>query len=376
MPFLADNKIEEIFLDSEFDYIYINHQKWGRCRTNYQLCVKEINAIKTHLRIESKKRIDFDQPSLIHVINNQYFHCRFSIDIYPSHWKNFAFDIRKMNKNVFTIFDLIENCTLNYDMAAIIIICLILKINITIVGEVDSGKTTLMNALDLLVPIEFRKIYVEETVETLEIPFDCGHQLKYVVEPEINSLSSSKEKEIYKLLHRSGDFIILGEILSKNETNALFHCLSAGLKGMQTTHASNLNGLINRWLIHYGVKKSCINDLGIIILMKKIDKRRIIINLSELFFDEIEDLIDIRDFYNYIPQKNDWIKNFEIINSKWYKEQNKFLNFTQKNFFNINQILVDFLKNYSNLNRSLYNPLSEIYIKIYNILLIKINLEI
>ena len=68
--------------------------------------------------------------------------------------------------------------------------------------------------------------------------------------------------------------IILGEILSKLETVALFHCLSAGLRGFQTTHASSIQGLINRWLIHFQIDKTCLNDLDIIVMMRKIGNKR------------------------------------------------------------------------------------------------------
>ncbi|MFX0073082.1 MAG: hypothetical protein ACFFAO_18545, partial [Candidatus Hermodarchaeota archaeon] len=33
-PLLIDDYIEEIFLDSPVDHIYLNHQIYGRCRTN------------------------------------------------------------------------------------------------------------------------------------------------------------------------------------------------------------------------------------------------------------------------------------------------------------------------------------------------------
>ena len=344
-PLLIDPCIEEIFLDSAEGFIYLNHQKYGRCNTKLCINENEIESLKTHLRFESEKRLDEKSPSLIHSINNKYFHCRFSIDIFPSHWKDFSFDIRKMNKNMFSIMDLISLNTLNIKMASFLIFCVINRINITIAGEVNSGKTTLLNSIDLMIPKNFRKIYVEETLESLEIPIDQNHQLKYVVEPDIDGKSSGKEKEIYKLLHRSGDIIILGEILNKSESDALFHCLSAGLKGIQTTHASSVQGLINRWTVHFKIDKSCFNDLGIIVLMKKIGQKRKILSICEIFYDRKENSLFLNDFFKYSPKLNKWHIIIPFIESNLFKKINSYINLTNNKYDNIIKVIENSLSN-------------------------------
>ncbi|MHA1919354.1 MAG: hypothetical protein ACTSWX_06390, partial [Promethearchaeota archaeon] len=183
-PFLCDPFIEEIFQDSNESNIYIDHTKYGRCITCIKLDPLEFDALKTHLILESKQRLDEQHPSIVHFMNNLFFNCRFSIDISPSHWRNIALDIRKLNKMIFTLSDLIDFHTLSIEMASFLVFCILFRKNITIAGEVNSGKTTLLNALDLYVPSHFRKIYIEETIETLEYPSGYGHQLKYLVSPE------------------------------------------------------------------------------------------------------------------------------------------------------------------------------------------------
>jgi archaeal flagellar protein FlaI len=360
-PLLLDPFIEEIFLDSLDNYIYINHQKFGRCNTLIGLNKNDIEAIKTHLRLESKRRLDENLPSLIYVMNNDFFHCRFSIDISPSHWKDVAIDIRKMNKNIFTMFDLINLNTLNLEMACFLVICILMRVNITIAGEVNSGKTTLLNSIDLFAPKQYRKIYVEEMIETIEFPIENGHQLKYIVEPEIDGQNNNKEREIYKLLHRSGDLIILGEILSKHETNALFHCLSAGLRGLQTTHASTLSGLLNRWIIHYGVDKNCLNDLGVIILMKKIGLDRIILSISEVNYNDKSNKIEKNTFFEFDPQKNDFIPKFPLDKSMIFQNLNKFIEFREQDYQKLVNVLIKmFNQRLISKDRVVFSPLEEI----------------
>ena len=52
---LIDDLIEEIFLDSPFDEIYINHQTYGRCRTGMKLKLKDIEVLKGSLSVSAQK---------------------------------------------------------------------------------------------------------------------------------------------------------------------------------------------------------------------------------------------------------------------------------------------------------------------------------
>ena len=134
-PLLIDDYIEEIFLDSPITEIYINHQKYGRCRTEIHLSSKEVERIKTLLRLYSKQRLDYMNPSIKFVIKNKYFYCRFAIDIEPVNINKFALDIRKLNKNILTIQDLLKNGTLSTLMAAFLYFNILRRTNLTVTGE-------------------------------------------------------------------------------------------------------------------------------------------------------------------------------------------------------------------------------------------------
>lgn len=346
-PFLIDDLIEEIFLDSPNETVYINHQKFGRCRTEVKFDVKELNRLKTFLRIYSGKRLDYTNPSIKLVINNTYFYCRFSIDIEPIHIHNFALDIRKLNKNILNIQDLLKNETLNPKMAAFLYFNLLRRKNITVTGETDTGKTTLINTLDLLVPKEFRKIYVEDAIESLNQKIFSRHQLKYKVDSleGTSKKKYSKQNQIKKLLHRTPDIIYLGEILTKEEAEAMFHCLSAGLTGFQTIHSKNITSLINRVLYHFKIHPSCLIDLDLIILMKKIRDKRKIVSITEINIGFEEKDCIFKALFNYNPQLNDWLVN-ELYES--------------------NTILQ--IKQYEDLNKEKFTAFIEIYENIFNYL--------
>ena len=345
-PLLIDDFIEEIFLDSPNDFIYINHQKYGRCRTSIKFNSEEIERIKTFLRLYSGLRLDFLNPSIKHVIKNRYFYCRFAIDIGPVNFNDFSLDIRKLNKNIFTIQDLLKNNTLNPLMAAFLYFCILRRINITVTGETDTGKTTLINAFDLLTPKEFRKIYIENIIESLNQSEFDKHQLKYKVDSLDDSMKKkySKSNQIKTLLHRTPDLIYLGEILTKEEAEAMFHCLAAGLRGFQTIHSNDIASLINRFLYHFKIDISCLNDLNLILLMKKDFNKRRIVSINEIDLNHLNTKKIYKTIFNYNPEYQKWDKLIYL-----YKTNT-----------------ISKIKIYEDLSLEKFNAIIEIYYDIFN----------
>ncbi|MHA1782379.1 MAG: ATPase, T2SS/T4P/T4SS family, partial [Promethearchaeota archaeon] len=345
-PLLMDDYIEEIFLDNPYDFIYINHLKYGRCRTGIRLNSSEIDRFKTFLRLYSGKRLDYSHPSIKYVIKNQFFYCRFSIDINPININGFALDIRKLNKKIFTIQDLLKNETLSPLIAAFLFFLIIKRINITVTGETDTGKTTLINALDLLTPKEFRKIYIENVTESLDQNSFEKHQLKYRVESieDYPEFRYTKSNQIKKLLHRTPDIIYLGEILTKEEAEAMFHCLSAGLRGFQTIHSNDINSLINRFIYHFNINISCLKDLGIIILMKKLTNERKIISISELSLDLKKEDLSIINLIQYQPKLKNWTQNNSLFESNCVQSLLLFEDLTETKFLEILRVYTEIFK--------------------------------
>ena len=338
-PLLIDDYIEEIFYDSPTDRIYINHQKYGRCRTDISFNSAEIERLKTLLRLYSGKRLDHMNSSIKYVLKNKYFNCRFSIDVGPIQLNNFALDIRKLNKNILTIQDLLKNGTLSPVIAAFLYFNVIRKKNITVTGETDTGKTTFINALDLLTPKEFRKIYIENIIESLNQAEFNKHQLKFNVDSlDDSDQKSSKSQQIKKLLHRTPDIIYLGEILTLNEAEALFHCLAAGLRGFQTIHANTINSLVNRFLFHFRIEKSCLNDLDLIILMKKNSNERRIVTLAEIIFDEDDDKTRYNVIFQYNPESKKWDQPLSLYDTRSIQDLRLYEDISQDQFISFIKI--------------------------------------
>jgi Flp pilus assembly CpaF family ATPase len=382
-PLLIDDYIEELFLDKPWEVIYLNHQVYGRCLTDISLNKIERDRIKTFMRLYSNKRLDYSNPSIKFVLKNSYFYCRFTIDIDPINIHKFSFDIRKLNKNILTIQDLLKNKTLNPRIAAFLYFLILRRKNITVTGETDTGKTTLINALDLLTPKEFRKIYIENATESLNQDSFEKHQLKFKVDSTENLIKErfSKGNQIKRLLHRSPDLIYLGEILTKKEAKAMFHCLSAGLKGFQTIHSNDLDSLINRLLYHFSIDSVCLNDMDIIILMKKNFGKRRVISLNEINSHCSNEDKYYLPIFKFNPKIQIWDELVSIYDTNIVRELKKYEDLNDKLFYlffglyeeiflfllNSKKIevnrLVDFFHNLSYFSRLSYDKLEAFWFK-------------
>lgn len=303
-PLLIDEKINEIFLDSLDGCLYLHQSQYTNCKTSITLQKEEVNSIISRLRFETNKNLNQLHPNLSCVISNHLFYVRIGIDLFPLNFHGFSLDIRKLNKQIFNILDLIKLNSLDIEIATFLIFCIQSKRNLTIVGKTDSGKTTLMNTLDKLYPDYFRKIYIENMVESIEQEKTIYHQLKLQVRDP-----KKKSTIIANILHRSPDILILGELLTREESNAFFHCLSIGLTGMQTIHANSAASFVRRILYHHGINSSCLEDLDFLVIMKKFENgQRKIIEVDEV---EIKPDLSwqVNPIFSYNPDMGKWQKN-------------------------------------------------------------------
>lgn len=350
MPFLLDENVEEIFLDNPDASIYIDHRKWGRCRTSTRPSKNEISALKTRLRAESGLRLDNANPSLKTELLAEKFQARFSLDISPLALDGLHLDARKLRRKHFTIPELISNGTITSEAVAYLYFYMLRKRNITVIGEPGSGKTTLINALDLLTPSDWRKITIEDVIESISQTELGNHQTRFKVEPleSLNQESRTKTIEIIKLLHRAPDWIYLGEIQTAEHSQAMFHALTAGLKGLQTCHAASPEQAIIRWIIHHKVPAVCMFDLDMLIHVRKLhllgkDVRRVsgiceIIPPTETLHLGVSD-INLQYIFTWDPQSYSLkltcnlnetplfqkIKKLEPVNSvQFYEEINSY----------------------------------------------------
>jgi flagellar protein FlaI len=267
-PLLLDDRVEEVFLDRPLTSVYFDHQQLGRCSTDVHFTEQDVNRLVTLLRSESNLHLDRKNPSLkTHLVINDIM-LRFSMTLPPLTPDGLHMEIRRARSEPFTILGLVENDSLSFDAAAFLILAVASRLNITITGAPGSGKTTLMNVLDATTPQSWRKLYIEDVIESRLLT--DSHQVRIRVDPidEVD-MRSSKSSEIVKSLHRSPDYLILGEIQTQNHSEALFQALSAGIRTIQTCHSDSASGLVSRWIHNHSINPSSVAHMDVIVTMDR-----------------------------------------------------------------------------------------------------------
>lgn len=269
-PFIFDANVQEVYLDSPSSALYIDHARVGRCETDVYLTEVELSALTTHAQTFSGYPLDYSNPSLKTELKVGNAHIRLSIDVHPLSVSGLSFDLRKLSGTTKSLTELILLGTLNESAAAFLITALRFGRNVTILGEPNTGKTTLLNALDFFLPKSIRRVYVEDAVETPDLLKYGYHQAKFKVDPyEFQGSGRSKSVEIIKILHRSPNLLVLGEIQSEEHSKALFHALSSGIGGMQTFHARSPEQALRRWVTRHGIEAESLADLDIFVTMRR-----------------------------------------------------------------------------------------------------------
>jgi type IV secretory pathway ATPase VirB11/archaellum biosynthesis ATPase len=269
-----DERVTEFFVDSETSPVYLDHSVAGRCETGILLTARERSAIETHLDTFRGYSLDYLTPSMKNDIDISGARLRISLDLEPIAANGFALDVRRLNVSALSLADLVGMGVISGEAATYLVGWLESGGNCTIVGETGTGKTTLLNALDEQVEPLFRRLYIEDVVETRDMLSRGYHQMKVKVDPFDRGGDSArtKESEIVKALHRSPDMVILSEIQSEEHSRAFFHSLSAGARGIQTFHASSIEQAIGRWVNMHGVPQQSLLDLGVLVQMIRPDR--------------------------------------------------------------------------------------------------------
>ncbi|MHA2249581.1 MAG: ATPase, T2SS/T4P/T4SS family [Candidatus Kariarchaeaceae archaeon] len=267
-----------IFLDSEVieafgshigERITITHRTLGRCVSNQVFSYDFWLSLKLQVELNSRSILSPINPTLKTGLQTGLGNFRISLQIPPRTPSSPAFSIRRIPVNPISIDELMLQKQINKQFAEILIRAVENRKNIIIAGEPGSGKTTLANALLLACHPSWRLILIEDASE-VNVPLSkLPMAIRYSLPTIGDTTQITRKNEISKLLHRSPDYVFLGEIQNEQDTKIVFESFASGIRGIATTHARDISGLLSRWKDSHKLNSDLINSLDFIVITHK-----------------------------------------------------------------------------------------------------------
>lgn len=182
--------------------------------------------------------------------------------------KGSNFTIRKFGETPFSILELIDLGTLNYEMAGYLSLTLGSGINIFIAGETASGKTTLLNAITTFLDPIHKIVSIEDTPE-LQVPHP--HWIREITRGSVKDSSSVTMFDLLRTaLRQRPNEIIIGEIRGA-EGAVAFQAMQTGHNCMSTFHASSIEKLIQRLTGDpINIPKTYIDNLNLVVIISSV----------------------------------------------------------------------------------------------------------
>lgn len=272
-PFVLDPYIEDVGADG-VGRVYIEHKIFGSLKSVIEFKREEdIDNFVVRLAERIGKPITYKNPIIDATLpDGSRLNIVYGGDITL---KGSNFTIRKFTEVPYSILELIERGTLNYEMAAYLWLLIENKMSLFVSGETASGKTTTMNALTTFIPPHFKVVSIEDTPE-LQVPLP--HWTREVSRVSNRGIQmgegTGSDVTMFDLLkaalRQRPNFIIVGEIRGA-EGNIAFQSIQTGHPLMSTFHAGSVDKLLQRITgPPIDIPKTFIDNLNVIIIQSAV----------------------------------------------------------------------------------------------------------
>ena len=244
-PFFLDDNIVDVHIVYRYDTgtrIQVVHRRHGRLNVpNIELSLDELREIVLRMATSSGRVVSEAKP--LHSFIEPVHDARVTVIYYSDITlrRMLSIDIRKQPKKPWTILKLIDLGTLTPEEAAFLWLVMKYRIPILVIGELMSGKTTLINALINLVPPGSRVLTVEDTPE-LKVYVDAWHR---VTTRESDILPITIFDILKTAMRISADYIVVGEIRGE-EARQWAQAILLGHGGITSFHAQSPEAAIVR----------------------------------------------------------------------------------------------------------------------------------
>lgn len=370
-PLMRDPYIEDISCDGLNVPIYLLHRKYGSLRTNIIFEDEEsLNNFVINLSQRSGKYISYARPYMDGKLpDGSRVNATYEKEITSN---GSTFTIRKFREIPLTPLDLIKNGTCNQEIMAYLWLAAENGASILVSGGTATGKTTLLNAISVFIPVDFKIISIEDTRE-LNLPHE--HWIPAVEKDGFGPPDSHGvrygEVSMFELLKESfrqnPDYVIVGEVRGK-EANVLFQGMASGHGCLGTIHGTDITSVVDRLTLPpINISPELLGELDILVSITRAVSRgpsaRRIKEISEIVGYDIHiERINTEKIYvwnvvndSFEKRVFDPLKSFKpktgsLISdvNKEIKDRVKVLDWMLKNNFNdlskVSQIITKFRK--------------------------------
>ena len=244
---MHDEGIEDISCDGVGIPIFIFHKKYQSISSNIVFNNSDIlDSFVVKLSQMSGKQISVYEPIVDGKLADG---SRLQTTLSRTITQHSTFTIRRFREDPLTPVDLILNNTMSLHMAAYFWMAIEQSSSILFCGGTATGKTTMLNALSLFLPSNYKIVSIEDTRE-INLPHEnwIAGTTRTGFSPSEQS-KTGKDIDMFDLvrvaLRQRPKAIIVGEVRGK-EAYTLFQAMTTGHLSYSTVHASNLHALIQR----------------------------------------------------------------------------------------------------------------------------------
>lgn len=243
-PLIYDDYVEDIGCGGISKPIFLWHRKYENIRTSVSFRdEQELDDFIMRVVHKAGKHVSIAFPIVDVTLPEKHrLAVSFGKEITPL---GTSFTIRKFRKDPFTIIDLIDNETIDENIASYLWLLMENKMSAMIIGATGAGKTTALNAIACLTRPNYKIISVEEVAE-INLPHENWTS---TIARSGFGVESEGEITLYDLIKSSvrhrPDLVIVGEIRGE-EAYVLFQALATGHGGLCTLHAEDADTAIKR----------------------------------------------------------------------------------------------------------------------------------
>ncbi len=305
---IEDPFIEDIFCDGTNLPLYLWHQRYEWVRSNVVwIDEDELMRFVRKLAVRAGKELSYAQPLLDGALPP------WKYRLHATHptitYRGPSFTIRKFRENPFTLPELVRLGTLSPEIAAYFWIMVDSINSALIVGAMASGKTTMLNAIAMMIPPESKIVTAEDTPE-IRLPHENWVAMVTRPSTEPAVMNVTLYDLLKSALRQRPEFIIVGEIRGE-EAFTFFQAVSVGHGGLGTVHGETIDAAIKRLITKpMDVPKGLIPVVKVFALMARVKYggkivRRVLEVREMVGIDEHGDLV-MNTIYKWQHETDTW----------------------------------------------------------------------